>query len=44
LKQVNLHEPLPYKEPEEIFPEELEVAGKTAIEMNTRTFNSMMMD
>jgi topoisomerase-4 subunit A len=34
LKQVNLLEPLPYEEPEEIIPEELEVAGETAIEMN----------
>ncbi len=34
LKQVNLLEPLPYEEPEETIPEELEVAGETAIEMN----------
>ena len=34
LKQVNLLEPLPYEEPEEIIPEELEVAGETGIEMN----------
>lgn len=34
LKQVNLLEPLPYEEPEEVVPEELEVASETAIEMN----------
>jgi len=34
LKQVNLLEPLPYEEPEEVVPEELEVAGETEIEMN----------
>jgi len=34
LKQVNLLELLPYEEPEEVVPEELEVAGETEIEMN----------
>jgi len=32
LKQVNLLEPLPYEEPEEVVPEELEVIGNTEIE------------
>ena len=32
LKQVNLLEPLPYEEPEEVVPEELEVKGNTDIE------------
>jgi topoisomerase-4 subunit A len=32
LKQVNLQEPLPYEEPEEIVPEELEVEGETTVE------------
>ena len=32
LKQVNLLEPLPYEEPEEVVPEELEVMGNTEIE------------
>jgi topoisomerase-4 subunit A len=32
LKQVNLLEPLPYEEPEEVIPEELEVIGNTEIE------------
>ncbi len=32
LKQVNLLEPLPYEEPEEVVPEELEVQGNTDIE------------
>ena len=34
LKQVNLLEPLPYEEPEEIVPEELEVEGNTDIEIS----------
>lgn len=34
LKQVNLLEPLPYEIPEEVVPEEIEVAGETAIEEN----------
>ena len=34
LKQVNLLEPLPYEEQEEVVPEELEVEGETAIGMN----------
>jgi topoisomerase-4 subunit A len=33
LKQVNLLEPLPYEAPEEVVPEELEVAGETDIEV-----------
>jgi topoisomerase IV subunit A len=33
LKQVNLLEPLPYEEPEEIVPEELEVEGETEVEI-----------
>ena len=32
LKQVNLLEPLPYEEPEEVIPEELEVMGNTEID------------
>ncbi|HEX8561434.1 MAG TPA: DNA gyrase/topoisomerase IV subunit A [Flavobacterium sp.] len=32
LKQVNLLEPLPYEAPEEVIPEELEVAGETEID------------
>ncbi|MDD5152201.1 MAG: DNA gyrase/topoisomerase IV subunit A, partial [Flavobacterium sp.] len=32
LKQVNLLEPLPYEEPEEVVPEELEVEGETKVE------------
>jgi len=32
LKQVNLLEPLPYEEPEEVVPEELEVMGNTEID------------
>ncbi len=32
LKQVNLLEPLPYEAPEEVIPEELEVAGATEID------------
>ena len=31
LKQVNLLEPLPYEEPEEVIPEELEVQGDTEV-------------
>jgi topoisomerase-4 subunit A len=31
LKQVNLLEPLPYEEPVEVVPEELEVQGETAV-------------
>ncbi|TDD98787.1 DNA gyrase/topoisomerase IV subunit A [Flavobacterium cellulosilyticum] len=31
LKQVNLLEPLPYEEPEEVVPEELEVEGDTGV-------------
>jgi len=31
LKQVNLLEPLPYEEPEELVPEELEVEGDTEV-------------
>jgi len=34
LKQVNLLEPLPYEAPEEVVPEELEVAGETEIDAN----------
>ena len=34
LKQVNLLEPLPYEEPEEIIPEELEVEGETNVEIS----------
>ena len=33
LKQVNLLEPLPYEEPEEVVPEELEVEGETRIKI-----------
>jgi topoisomerase-4 subunit A len=33
LKQVNLLEPLPYEEPEEVVPEELEVEGETEVEI-----------
>jgi len=33
LKQVNLLEPLPYEEPEEVVPEELEVEGETSVEI-----------
>jgi topoisomerase-4 subunit A len=32
LKQVNLLEPLPYEEPEEVVPEELEVEGETQVQ------------
>ncbi|HEX8268987.1 MAG TPA: DNA gyrase/topoisomerase IV subunit A [Flavobacterium sp.] len=32
LKQVNLLDPLPYEAPEEVIPEELEVAGDTEVE------------
>jgi topoisomerase-4 subunit A len=31
LKQVNLLEPLPFEEPEEVVPEELEVEGDTEV-------------
>jgi topoisomerase-4 subunit A len=34
LKQVNLLEPLPYEEPEEVVPEELEVEGETSVEIS----------
>jgi topoisomerase-4 subunit A len=34
LKQVNLLEPLPYEVPEEVIPEELEVQGHTAVEID----------
>ncbi|WP_291123370.1 DNA gyrase/topoisomerase IV subunit A, partial [Flavobacterium sp. UBA6046] len=33
LKQVNLLEPLPYEEPEEVIPEEMEVEGETEVEI-----------
>ena len=32
LKQVNLLDPLPYEAPEEVIPEEIEVAGDTEID------------
>jgi topoisomerase-4 subunit A len=32
LKQVNLLEPLPYEIPEEVVPEEMEVAGETSVD------------
>jgi len=34
LKQVNLLEPLPYEEPVEVIPEELEVEGETSVEIS----------
>ena len=34
LKQVNLLEPLPYEEPEEVVPEELEVEGETEVDIS----------
>jgi topoisomerase IV subunit A len=34
LKQVNLLEPLPYEEPVEVIPEELEVEGETNFEVS----------
>jgi topoisomerase-4 subunit A len=34
LKQVNLLEPLPYEEPEEVIPEELEVQGETEVDIS----------
>jgi topoisomerase-4 subunit A len=34
LKQVNLLEPLPYEEPVEVVPEELEVQGDTPVDMD----------
>ncbi len=34
LKQINLLEPLPYEAPEEVIPEELEVAGETEIDQS----------
>ncbi len=34
LKQVNLLEPLPYEEPEEVVPEELEVQGETEVDIS----------
>jgi topoisomerase-4 subunit A len=34
LKQVNLLESLPYEEPEEVVPEELEVQGETGVEID----------
>ena len=34
LKQVNLLEPLPYEEPEDVIPEELEVEGETSVEIS----------
>jgi topoisomerase-4 subunit A len=32
LKQVNLLEPLPHEIPEEVVPEEIEVAGETSVD------------
>jgi topoisomerase IV subunit A len=34
LKQVNLLKPLPYEEPVEVIPEELEVEGETNVEIS----------
>ena len=37
MKQVNLLESLPYEEPEEIQPEEMEVVGDETISENIQT-------
>jgi len=40
LKQVNLLEPLPYQEPDEIVPEDLEVVGNTDVEISDEDIQS----
>jgi topoisomerase-4 subunit A len=44
LKQVNLLEPLPYEEPEEIVPEELEVEGDTEVEIPDEDIEEIQPD
>ena len=41
LKQVNLLEPLPYEEPEEIIPEELEVEGEKEVSSTDEDLDDM---
>ncbi len=44
LKQVNLLEPLPYEEPEEVVPEELEVEGETEVEIPVEDIEDIQPD
>jgi topoisomerase-4 subunit A len=44
LKQVNLLEPLPYEEPEEVVPEELEVEGDTEVEIPEEDIEDIQPD
>ena len=44
LKQVNLLDPLPYEEPEEVVPEELEVEGETEVEIPVEDIEDIQPD
>ncbi|NDP26874.1 MAG: DNA gyrase/topoisomerase IV subunit A [Flavobacterium sp.] len=44
LKQVNLLEPLPYEEPEEVIPEELEVEGETEVSSINESIDDIQLD
>ena len=44
LKQVNLLEPLPYEEPEEVVPEELEVEGETQVQKVDDDIEDIQLD
>ena len=44
LKQVNLLEPLPYEEPEEVVPEELEVEGETQVKKVDDDIEDIQLD
>ena len=37
LKQINLLDPLPFEEPQEIIPEEIEVSGENNVSENIQT-------
>ena len=44
LKQVNLLEPLPYEEPEEVVPEELEVQGETEVDISDDDIDDVQLN
>ena len=44
LKQVNLLEPLPYEEPEDVVPEELEVEGETQVQKVDDDIEDIQLD
>ena len=44
LKQINLLEPLPYEEPEEVIPEELEVQGETEVDISDDDIDDVQLN